>query len=182
MANETMLEGERAEQYRALRKTGRCADGNERGRGSLYHAVNRTTMRSLCGSNPGRLSAGWSETDGDAVTCPRCLVTLNRVREKRTPTQRSWDRMKQRCNDPKRTEYPRYGGRGIKVCPRWNESFEAFRDDIGERPAGTSLDRYPNPDGDYEPGNCRWATPKEQRNNRSKDPFAQVRHEPSPDL
>lgn len=75
--------------------------------------------------------------------------------------------MKQRCTNPNKINYARYGGRGIKVCSEWMESFEAFyewatthgyKDDL-------SLDRINN-DGNYEPGNCRWATPKEQAANR----------------
>jgi hypothetical protein len=74
--------------------------------------------------------------------------------------------MKKRCNNPNATGYHRYGGRGIKVCARWSD-FGNFLADMGVRPAGMSLDRI-DPDGDYEPGNCRWATAKEQRANQSK--------------
>lgn len=81
----------------------------------------------------------------------------------RTPVHRSWLSMLTRCNNPNSISYPRYGGRGIKVCNRWRK-FEHFYADMGDRPAGTSLDRINNT-GDYEPGNCKWSTPSEQQNN-----------------
>lgn len=79
-------------------------------------------------------------------------------------TYASWQAMRGRCNYPKEVGYSRYGGRGIKVCDRWN-SFAAFLEDMGERPSRDhTIDRINN-DGDYEPANCRWATKAEQRAN-----------------
>jgi hypothetical protein len=82
-----------------------------------------------------------------------------------TATHRSWSAMMQRCFNSKLRDYKSYGAKGITVCERW-QIFLNFFADMGERPAGTTLDRYPNPAGNYEPGNCRWATPLEQTLNR----------------
>jgi hypothetical protein len=73
--------------------------------------------------------------------------------------------MIQRCTNPKNIGYKLYGGRGISVCQRWG-AFENFLADMGERPPGTTIDRYPNNNGNYEPGNCRWATALQQRHNQ----------------
>jgi predicted GIY-YIG superfamily endonuclease len=78
---------------------------------------------------------------------------------------KSWDAMKQRCINPNNNSYSRYGALGVKVCDRWLESFENFYADMGDRPYGMTLDRYPDKHGNYEPGNCRWATPAQQQRN-----------------
>jgi hypothetical protein len=85
---------------------------------------------------------------------------------KKSLTYRSWISMVNRCTSEKATGYANYGGRGIKVCDRWRD-FRNFLADMGERPSlGHSIDRFPNVDGNYEPGNVRWATRAEQAVNR----------------
>lgn len=82
-----------------------------------------------------------------------------------------WRQMKRRCADPLHKSYARYGGRGIRVCQSWNESYATFLADVGRRPSPKhSLDRIDN-DGNYEPGNCRWATVAEQSRNRVTNVF-----------
>lgn len=95
-------------------------------------------------------------------------AAIDPVSKKRTPEYRAWDAMANRCTRPTCDKFRYYGGRGIKVCDRWLKSFVSFVEDVGLRPSsGHSLDRYPNPNGGYEPGNVRWATKKEQMRNKS---------------
>jgi hypothetical protein len=82
-----------------------------------------------------------------------------------TPTYKSWDSAKQRCFNPNDDHFEGYAARGITMCIQWRESFPVFLTDMGERPKGRTLHRIDN-DGNYEPGNCKWATAKEQCENR----------------
>ena len=98
---------------------------------------------------------------GDTKACG-CLNRIHGMTK--TKTHKSWTGMRARCLNKNNSNYKNYGGRGITVCDRWLKGFENFYKDMDECPKGKSLDRIDN-DGNYEPKNCRWATPKEQSNN-----------------
>ena len=91
------------------------------------------------------------------------------------PNYRLWCNMIARCQTPSSASFHRYGGRGIEVCERWH-TFTNFAEDMGERPAGTTLDRI-DPNGHYEPSNCRWASRIQQSNNRANNVLLSYRGE-----
>lgn len=121
---------------------------------------------------------------GDTKSCG-CLATNLRVKRLSThgcakngqnsTSYVTWKGIKQRCLNANDKAYVNYGGRGIKVCDRWLR-FENFLEDMGDRPKGFSIERIDN-NGNYEPGNCRWATMKEQNNNKRNTSFVTYENE-----
>jgi hypothetical protein len=115
----------------------------------------------------GNLNSGNSQSCG-CVSLKKMIDRVKTHGRTGTTEYRIYHGMMRRCYEVDNPAYPDYGGRGIKVCDRWRgeHGFENFYADMGPRPKGKTLDRWPNNDGDYELVNCRWATKKEQAENR----------------
>lgn len=138
----------------------------------------RIQMQTLCGVRVwGRIT---DPKSGKTLCLTSCMVCRRvgyhselRLRNRKAvvcecyrPTHNSWRKLIERCTNKNHHQYKDYGGRGIRVCKSWRKSFWAFFRDMGKRPDGMTIDRYPNPHGNYEPGNCRWATKEQQAKNR----------------
>src|SRR5579872_4320454 len=110
---------------------------------------------------------------GKGRSCVSCGCRNPSFRHGDAPRQhasveyRAWASMIQRCYNPNHPSFMYWGGRGITVCERWRD-YRNFISDMGRKPYGFTLDRWPNNDGNYEPGNCRWATHSQQNKNRRK--------------
>jgi hypothetical protein len=124
------------------------------------------TCQCECGSRTDALASNLRGGNTKSCGCLKTTATYNQTHAMSgTPEYISWCRMIERCYDTRHSSYSDYGGRGISVCPQWRHDPVKFYTDMGPS-NGLQLDRWPNNDGNYEPGNCRWATPRQNSNNR----------------
>lgn len=135
----------------------------------------RTTWKCICDCGNIKVIDGCSLTTGNTTSCGCYARELLRSKSflhglTGTKTHNAWKQMQARCCNPNYPDYSYYGGRGISISPRWLESFNNFLADMGIAPTGKSLDRI-DVNGNYELSNCRWATWKQQANNRRNNRY-----------
>lgn len=145
----------------------------------------RTAWLCRCECGKAAIVRGLDLKQGKVVSCG-CYRDENTARRRRihghttdgrlSREYQSWAHAKRRCASANDAQYRNYGARGITMCDRWRDSFEAFYSDMGNCPAGLELDRIDN-DGNYEPGNCRWATRQQQNSNQRRNRLVTLRGE-----
>lgn len=161
--------------------------GKTFGRWTVLHYTGRERRRSWwackceCGNcsvvDSAKLTSGWSRSCGclqKDVVANRCTTHGQSRRKFRSPEYKVWSGMLSRCDNQNATGFKDYGGRGIRVCERWMNSFENFYADMGPRPtAQHEIDRI-DVNGNYEPSNCKWVTKKQNARNTRKSRFIEI--------
>lgn len=139
----------------------------------------RIQVRCTCGTELSVRMSNWRNGGTSSCGCSRLENPSHRTHgQSKSPEWQSWKHAKSRCTNIKADPHGRYVRRGIAMCNRWFNSFEAFLADMGPRPSSKhTLDRFPDNDGDYEPGNCRWATRAEQARNTCSNVLVSVHGE-----
>lgn len=144
----------------------------------------RACWNCVCDCGKHCLTAGFCLKSGNTKSCGCIKMEILQGRcgenhplylhgKATSPEYHSWNGAVLRCQNESYESYRNYGGRGISVCDRWANSFAAFLEDMGNRPPGTSLDRI-DVNGNYEPGNCRWASAKTQSRNQRKTIYIEI--------
>lgn len=170
MSRPQLIDGQKVGRWLIL---GAADDDGRRPRRKAWECLCKCGVRSVVRDD--QMRAGRSQSCG-------CLQLETATKHghwcnaKPTLTWKSWRAMMNRCKNENSHQYDKYGGRGIKVCERWND-FANFLADMGERPDGMTLDRWPNRHGNYERDNCRWATYKQQTRNRDASRMIEFRGE-----
>lgn len=142
--------------------------GTKFGRLTVAEKLPHSKWRCDCECGKSTIAYAGHLRAGARISCGCLIGKANRKHGMSHSSEyKAWDNARDRCKNPKNRKYPLYGGRGIKVCDRWISSFQNFIADMGNKPSPKhSLERA-NGNGNYEPGNCVWATAEEQNNNRS---------------